>query len=789
MEPVVVPPDRLFLGLEAGPDGARDPLLLRRDELVTHGVILGRTGSGKTGLGAVLVEELALSGVPVLVVDPKGDMTNLALTFPGLTAADLKPWVGPERDAADEAARWRRGLEGSGQAVERVAAYRDAAQVTVYAPGWVRSGDVPRVDLWPSLRPPRGLSDEGRAEQARGLVSAILGAAGLQVDSTDPRHVFVSELVVHRWSRGQDASVDGLVAAVQEPPLESVGPMALDRFLPPSERDKLARALVAYARSAGRWHGGTPLDMDVLLARPGAAGPARVSVFTIAHLEPDERMFFVTLLLETLLGWLAEQPGTTRLRALLAIEEARGLLPPHPANPPSKAPLARLIAQARAFGVGVVLSTQHPVDLDYKALSNVGTWFLGGLRERDLQRDLASELRDRGIDEALLGQLEKRTFLAVTPEAAPRTFGVRWALSYLRGPIAPSELSALSRLMAPPPGDARSSPAAHVAEATAVSRPQAPTSSARSAATRERPTPGQEPRDDPADGRVVVNRRGALPVDPWAALAAPLRATSNKPFHLGSVPVVHGQGPEKNATWRPSLVGLVHLTFSRPRLTRAFEAELALALPLVDGLAAVDWARALHVDPARLRPGAPTGWHRFEEIAPAAVSAAFGWKAFQQAKRDLEVFVRERLVWACEADGEAAARPAAPVVVAPIPEGTRREALRTRLGGALAALTGAPLGADLQDAALEWLLGAESPLAAAAGRARLDAANAWQPPSDAGQRLERLVATLRAVAPDRAASTSQALTASTAPRRAAAELLGVVEVRVDQVGLLWTAAA
>lgn len=773
MEPVVVPRDRLFLGLEGGAerraDGAGPPLLLRRDDLVTHGVILGRTGSGKTGLGAVLVEELALSRVPVLVVDPKGDMTNLALAFPGLEADGLRPWVDPERDAAEEAARWRRGLEASGQAVDRVAAYRRAARVTVYAPGWVRSGDVPRVDLWPSLRPPRGLSAEGRAEQARGLVSALLGAAGLGVDATDPRHVLVSELVAHLWERGADASIDALVAGVQEPPFQAVGPMALDRFLPPGERDKLARALVAYARSAGRWSGGTPLDMDVLLARPEGDGPARVSVFTTAHLEPDERTFFVTLLVESLLGWMAEQPGTTRLRALLLIEEARGLLPPHPLDPPSKAPLARLIAQARAFGLGVVLSTQHPVDLDYKALSNVGTWFLGGLRERDLQRDLATELRARGVDEGLLGQLERRTFLAVTPERAPTLFGVRWALSYLRGPIAPSELPRLAGVMAPPPGERLATP---VTSASTTSPPAAspPPAMAGGHTADEAPRPSRPAAPPQADGRLVVNRDLRHVDDPWPA-GAPARPASNRPFQLGSIPALHLPGPDKNATWRASLLGQVHVVFGRPRLPRAFEADVALAVPLVEDLNAVDWARAVAVAPARLRPGAPEGWHRFEEIAPGAVAAALAFKPFQQARRDLEAFARERLAWALDGgDAVAAARPGP-------------EALRPRIERALADLTGAPVGSDPARAALAWLLGPDNPLALAAAGSAARAAlevSAWAPPPDAAARLERLAAALREVV-----ASARPASAPDAPQ----ELVPVADVRVDALGLLWTPVA
>ncbi len=492
-------------------------------------------------------------------------------------------------------------------------------------------------------------------------------------------------------------------------------------------------------------------------------------------------MFFVTLLLETLLGWMAEQAGTTRLRALLVIEEARGLLPPHPLNPPSKAPLARLIAQARAFGVGVVLSTQHPVDLDYKALSNVGTWFLGGLRERDLQRDLASELRDRGVDEGLLAQLEKRTFLAVTPEWSPRTFGVRWALSYLRGPIAPGELPRLAGVMAPPPATAAGPPATAAGPPATAAQPPA-SGPTREAAPVASPGPGPgasvQARRAVADDRIAVNRRGALKLDPWPAGAAS-RPSSNKPFQLGSVPVVHAPGPEKNAMWRASLVGQVHATFGRPRLAQAFEADVALALPLTDDLTSVDWARAERVDPTRLRQGAPTGWHRFSEIPARAIDAALAFKPFQQARRDLEAFARQRLTWAMTGPiSQANDRSAS--------DGERREALRARLGTALSDLTGARTGSDLQAAALDWLLGPGHPINASASAATTDAARAWHPPADGARRLEVLIAALRRATGD--APAAPAVADGGGAEDDGEERLPALDVRVDLLGLLWTPA-
>jgi hypothetical protein len=739
--PVVVPRDKLFLGFT--PDGS-EPVLLGRDDLVTHGVILGRTGSGKTGLGAVLVEELALSGVPVIVVDPKGDMTNLALAFPRLDPADFAPWVDAERDPTEEAAKWRAGLGASGQPQGRVRAYREAAAVTVYAPGWVRGEGVPKVDVLPSLRPPRGLPEEARSEQARGLVSALLGAVGVETDATDARHVLLTECVVHRWARGHDATLDGITSDLQSPPFATVGPMAVDRFLPPAEREKLARSLVALVRSATRWLGGTPLDMQLLLA-PLPGGRARTSIFTLSHLEQDERAFFLTLLFESLLSWVREQPGTSRLKALLLVEECRGMLPPHPGSPATKAPLSRLLAQARAFGLGVVLSTQHPVDLDYKALSNVGTWLLGALRERDLQRDLAAELRERGVDETKLAALPARHFLACTKGGATATLSCRWALSYLRGPVAPGELAKLVALCDPPPAASKAAPSARVAEpepepAPVRSREPEPVR-AREPEPRARPAAPQTPQT-PAGvlvlGPAVPTEGPAAPgEDPWEGLSLPIRATTlqapNAPAgaHLRS-------GVFSGATvWRASYYARLHLTFTRPRLPQAAEVDVMFALPLDGG--ALDWSRARRLHPDRFRQGVPTGWQKFEAPPPEALL----FKAWNQVKKELDGWATEQLAWSVSAGG------------GPEPAGgaTKRVAAALGLGSS-----------DLPRAVLEQLLGAGSPLSASPDPG-------WSPPPDASRRLDRLL---------------EALTGAAAEPAQAADLLRRPMLRVDEVGLLWT---
>lgn len=736
---VVVPRDKLFLGFT--PDGS-EPVLLGRDDLVTHGVILGRTGSGKTGLGAVLIEELALSGVPVIVVDPKGDMTNLALAFPRLAADDFAPWVDAERDPQTEATKWRDGLGQSGQPQGRVRAYREAAAVTVYAPGWVRGEGVPKVDVLPSLRPPRGLPEEARAEQARGLVSALLGAVGVETDATDARHVLLTECVVHRWARGQDATLDGITSDLQSPPFTSVGPMAVDRFLPPAEREKLARSLVALVRSATRWLGGTPLDMQLLLA-PLPGGRSRTSIFTLSHLEQDERAFFLTLLFESLLSWVREQPGTSRLKALLLVEECRGMLPPHPGSPATKAPLSRLLAQARAFGLGVVLSTQHPVDLDYKALSNVGTWLLGALRERDLQRDLAAELRERGVDETKLAALPNRTFLACTKGGATATLSCRWALSYLRGPVAPGELAKLVALCDPPPVASKAAPARAPEPEPAPVRSReaepAPAARARPAAAPAAPAAPATPAGLLVLGPVAPTEGPAAPVeDPWEGLGLPLRATT---LQAPSAPAgAHlRSGVFSGATvWRPSYYARLHLTFTRPRLPQAAEADVMFALPLDGG--PLEWGRARRLHPDRFRQGVPTGWQKFE--APPADALLF--KAWNQVKKELDGWATDQLAWSVAGGGGAE----------PAGGAAKRAAAALGLGA----------GSDPARGALEQLLGPGSPLSASPDPG-------WTPPPDASRRLDRLL---------------EALTGAAAEPARAQDLLRRPMVRVDEVGLLWT---
>ncbi len=434
---------------------------LDADRLTTHGVIVGMTGSGKTGLGVLLLEEALRAGIPTLVIDPKGDMGNLALRFPDLAASDFEPWVAPEdarragielpEYAAQQADLWRNGLAGWGIGTPELREYRDAAEITVYTPG---SGAGVPLNVLGSLAAPDLDPDrhgEVLADEVEGFVSGLLNLAGIESDPiTSREHILLSNLVLHSWRQGRDLDIGALIAQVQRPPLRKLGVFDLESFFPEKERMKLAMRLNGLLASPAfaTWMLGEPLDIGSLLYTE--SGGPRAAVVALAHLSEVERQFVVTLLLGKMATWMQTQPGTSELRALVYMDEVFGFAPPS-AQPPSKKPILTLLKQARAFGVGLVLSTQNPVDLDYKAISNAGTWFIGRLQtERDRARLLdglaTSDAMDRAtLDNAIAG-LDKRQFLIQRAGKAPNLFGTRWAMSYLRGPLTRTEIGRLDQV-------------------------------------------------------------------------------------------------------------------------------------------------------------------------------------------------------------------------------------------------------------------------------------------------------------------------------------------------------
>ncbi len=481
---------QLYLGRYVQSDGgaaAGDPFFYAARDLTTHAVCVGMTGSGKTGLGVALLEEIALNGLPALVIDPKGDVTNLLLAFPKLLPSDFHPWVDVESarahdlslDAyAEQVARtWRQGLAAWGIDEARVARLKAGANFVIYTPG----SDAGRsISILRSLQAPP-LDWRTHAEVLRetisGTVSALLALLGVESDPiTGREHSLLATIIEQAWRAGQDMDLAALIVQVQKPPFDRLGVLPLEVFFPEKDRLKLTLALNGLLASPqfSAWLEGDPMQVDALLRAPD--GRPQIAIFSLAHLSDGERSFFVTLLLEQLRAWLRTQEGTVDLRAVLYFDELYGFMPPHPANPPTKAPLLALLKQARSQGLGVVLATQNPVDLDYKALSNAGTWFVGKLQTaNDRQRVLeglagasteAGMSLNRGEIDRMVAQLGARTWLVNNVHApGPRLFQTRHTMSYLRGPLTRDQIRVL---MAAAP--------APVIEATASAqrRPAAP---------------------------------------------------------------------------------------------------------------------------------------------------------------------------------------------------------------------------------------------------------------------------------------------------------------------------
>jgi hypothetical protein len=539
------------------------PLLYDAKDLTTHAFCVGMTGSGKTGLCISLLEEAAIDGVPAICIDPKGDLGNLLLTFPSLAPEDFEPWIdpadaarrgqSPAERAASVASEWREGLASWGEDGARIARLREAAELAIYTPGSTAGTPLAIVR---SLEPKPGADPEAQREAVDAAVSSLLALVGIDADPIQSReHVFLSNLLSHAMAEGRTLDLAGLVRAILEPPIARIGVLDLETVYPQKDRQALALRLNALLASPSfaAWMAGEPLDVQRLLYT--ASGKPRVVVLSIAHLSDGERMFFVTLLLGQVLSWMRTQPGTTSLRAILYMDEVFGFLPPV-SEPPSKRLFLTLLKQARAFGLGLVLATQNPVDVDYKALSNCGTWFLGRLQtERDVDRVIdglagAAASAGKGFDAAAarttLAGLEKRVFLMNdVHEDAPVLFMTRWTLSYLRGPLAKEQIRALSR-------------------------PSVTTASA------------------------------SLP-----------RATSSERPVVGEIEEVFVGEPSASAfVYQPSLLATVQLHYVHAKSGLDTWYERTLVAPLVDGTPAALWSGAEIAERVALRdaPLSPQGW-------------------------------------------------------------------------------------------------------------------------------------------------------------------------------------
>ncbi len=452
-----------FFDLKKG-EIKNDPLYYDPPDLTTHAIVTGMTGSGKTGLCIGLIEEAALKGIPAILIDPKGDLTNLMLTFPELLPADFEPWIDPgsaRREnktvaqlAESTAAMWKKGLADWGLDGENLQTLRSSVDRAIYTPGSSTGLPVSILASFEAPDMPWDDNEEVLREKISATVTALLTLVGMKnIDQLRSReHILLSNIIEFNWKNGSQLDLTGLILQTQDPPFEKLGAFPLNNFFPQKDRAELAMLLNNFLASPSfqSWIEGQPLDIQSILYTKD--GRPRHSIFYLAHLADAERMFFITLLYSAVETWMRKQRGTGDLRALVYFDEIHGYLPPV-ANPPSKPLIVRLLKTARAFGVGLVLTTQNPVDVDYKALSNAGTWMVGRLQtDQDKQRLLDGlESATGGIKRAdfdrLISALGKRVFLYHNVhEKHPEVFQTRWAMSYLAGPMTLAQVPQLNNL-------------------------------------------------------------------------------------------------------------------------------------------------------------------------------------------------------------------------------------------------------------------------------------------------------------------------------------------------------
>ena len=445
-------------------------LLYDSRDLCTHAVVVGMTGSGKTGLCIDLLEEAAMDNIPAIVIDPKGDISNLLLTFPELSAEEFLPWIDEgqadrkglsnEEFATAEADKWKKGLAGWGQDGDRIKRMRKKVEMRIYTPGSNSGRPLNILKSFAAPAPEIVNQTDSLNERISSAVSGLLGLIGIDADPINSsEHILISKILDHHWKQQQDLDLASLIQQILDPPFERFGILELEDFFSKKDRQALAMTLnnLLASPSFSSWMQGEPIDIKSMLHTD--SGKPCISIISIAHLSENERMFFVTLVLNEMITWMRAQAGTSSLRAILYMDEVFGYFPPS-RNPPSKQPMLTLLKQARAYGLGCVLATQNPVDLDYKGLSNAGTWFLGRLQtERDKMRVLeglegasthAGSSFDRGQMEKTLAGLGSRVFLMNNVhEDHPVIFETRWAMSYLRGPLTRKQLQKLTQQHTP----------------------------------------------------------------------------------------------------------------------------------------------------------------------------------------------------------------------------------------------------------------------------------------------------------------------------------------------------
>jgi len=584
-------------------DQAKDKLtdevvLYDAKDLTTHAVIIGMTGSGKTGLGVGILEEAALDHVPVIAIDPKGDMGNLMLTFPKLAAEDFRPWVNAraatdkgqtvDEYAAAQAGLWKKGLGDWGQDGKRIAKLRDTVDIAIYTPG--SNAGLPVSVLKSFAAPEPALLDDVDLyrERVQATATGILTLLGIDADPVTSReHILVSQLLDRAWRDGRDLDIAGLIGEIQNPPMQTIGVMSVDAFFPPKDRFELAMRLNNLLAAPGfeAWIEGQPLAAKDLLYT--ADGKPRISIMSIAHLDDAQRMFFVSMLLNEIIAWMRAQPGTSSLRAILYMDEVFGFMPPV-ANPPSKSLFLTLLKQARAYGLGLVLATQNPVDLDYKGLSNTGTWFIGRLQtERDKARVMEGlegasqgDFDKQAMERTIAGLGKRRFLLHNVHEDAPVVFGTRWVMSYLAGPMTRNHIRTLMQ-----------------------------------------------------DRRDAVERESRSATKP-----ARKRTAGSAPALPPAIPQLYAPARGDNIVYHPRLLAAADLVFSNARYHVEDERSVVYTVEIEDGPVPVDWdsAEATPLDVESLDDEG-MGDARYAECPSAAGDA----KNYAAWERDFKRWIRQ----------------------------------------------------------------------------------------------------------------------------------------------------
>jgi hypothetical protein len=596
-------------------------------DLVTHGVIIGMTGSGKTGLGIALLEEALVDNIPFIAIDPKGDLTNLLLTFDNLTPENFRPWINeaeastknlsPDDFAKEQAALWEKGLNEWGQSVERIKKLRQSVDFAIYTPG---ASSGLQVSVLHSFDvPSKAVMEDNDAlrEKIQTTATSLLALLNIDADPVTSReHILISTILSQSWTEGKNLDIASLIRAIQQPPFTQIGVMDIESFYPQKERFALSMQLNNLLASPGfsAWTQGEPLDIQRMFYTP--EGKPRACIFTISHLSDSERMFFVSMLLNEVLGWMRSQSGTTSLRSLLYMDEIFGYLPPT-ANPPSKTPMLTLLKQARAFGLGLVLSTQNPVDLDYKALSNAGTWFIGRLQtERDKARVLEGleGASTSGFDKAemdkTLSGLGKRVFLMHNVnDNAPTVFQTRWAMSYLRGPMTREQIKALMAN--------RKSTSSTVNQST---------------------TPAPTPSTPNADVGATHSTSSGHP-SPLQEKATPTTSANTAPIRPQGVNVFYLPATSQNVFYSPAVLGILEAHYSSAKYGVNESVTYALANELQDGPVVCDWenAQALTIMPSDLQ-NSPASSATFSNLPKDAMNA----KNFDKWQKDLLANIRQK---------------------------------------------------------------------------------------------------------------------------------------------------